>query len=93
MDEELRHDLAAISQQQRVILTAIQAMQAPDVTVLRADVNAGTAKLEKELAEQKKSYLTSVTLWPSSQLELIGWKRDSAGVVQRYYREIGQRHL
>lgn len=89
--DDLRQDLAAISQQQHVILAAIQAIQPPggNMEVLRADVSAVTAKLEKDLEEQKKSYPTYKNSLPPLRLELIGWKRELTG-IRRFYRAIGQ---
>lgn len=81
-------ELQAISQQQQQILAALAAMQDGNLTILRADVNAGAAKLEKELEQQKKSWPISGKPWPSLRLELIGWKRESGG-IRRFYRATG----
>lgn len=83
--------LAAISQQQREILAAINQQQtlAERVTVLRADMTAGVQKQEKALAEQKKTPPNCVIWLPTLQLELIAWRREPGG-IRRFYRDIGR---
>lgn len=84
----LQQEMQTISQQQQQILAALAAMRDGSATILRADVTAGTARLEKELDEQKKSSPIFGRPLPSLRLELIAWKREPGG-IRRFYRAIG----